>query len=153
MNLFRNLVKLNKSIHLQTIRQYGINLADTIPTYFSQREILLNELLKNHDFNDKQKSNIRKFVVQNHIQLTDEDLFRIDSSVNFWKEWVVEQPKLDRRTDELQDHLYVLGILEPSLLFIDCEQMKKRVNLVQKSGFCDGKNDVATLFTGAPKGI
>lgn len=123
-----------------------------MPNYLKQRERLLIELLRNHDFNAKQQASICEFIKENQIQLTDQDLFKIDNSVKFWKQFVEEKPRLSENQEDLIDHLHVLSITEPSLLFIDSFEMKKRVNLVQNSGFCDSKADVANLFIKAPKG-
>ena len=129
-----------------------MNLADTMPNYFKQRQGLLIELLKTHEFNDKQRDNVCKFVIDNQIQLTDQDLIRIDNSIKFWNKYIDEKPTSSKDGSELIDHNYVLGLIEPSLLFIDCFEMKKRVTLVQKSGFVDSKQDMAKLFIAAPKG-
>lgn len=145
---------ISDQLNSQPIRLCSTNVdyADTMPNYFKQREELLINLLKNHDFSDKQQNSICKFVKENQIQLTDQDLFKIDNSVKFWKKFVLEKPRLSKDKEELIDHLHVLSITEPSLLFIDSMEMKKRVNLVQHSGFCDSKSDVANLFMKAPKG-
>ena len=150
LKMLRNLVRSNQ--RLLTRHCSSVNFADTMPSYFRQREGLLIELLKSHDFNDKQQISICEFVKTNQIQLTDQDLFKIDNSVKFWKKFVLEKPRLSKNNEDLIDHLHVLAITEPSLLFIDSAEMKKRVNLVQLSGFCDSKSDVANLFIKAPKG-
>lgn len=148
--MLRNLAKLNRSPPTRLCS--SVNYVDTMPNYFRQREALLINLLKSHDFSDKQQNSVCKFVKENQIQLTNQDLFKIDNSVKFWKKFVLEKPRLTKNQEDLIDHLHVLSIMEPSLLFIDSTEMKKRVNLVQHSGFCDSKSDVASLFTKAPKG-
>ena len=151
--MLRNLVRFHQhGQQLSRLFSSSVNYADTMPNYIKQRERLLIELLKGHDFNAKQQNSICEFVKENQIQLTDQDLFKIDNSVKFWKQFIVEKPRLSENQEELIDHLHVLSITEPSLLFIDSVEMKKRVNLVQHSGFCDSKSDVANLFIKAPRG-
>lgn len=158
MSQLKNLIKLNSKN--QFIRMFcnlkssntNQNYAETMPVYLKQREALLKELLKKYRFDDNQQENVCKFVFNNQILLTDQDLARIDNSIQFWKKYIHEQPIADKKTGELKDHLHILSTVEPSLLFIDCVEMKKRVNLVQNSGFVDSKSDVSNLFMKAPKG-
>ena len=153
MVLFKNLIRLNQIKLIRLCSQTSnVNYAKTMPSYSHQREGLLIKLLESYNFNEKQFRNVCKFVISNQIQLNDHDLIKIDNSIKFWKKFVVEKPKIDRDTDEVIDHNYVLALLEPSLLFIDCVEMKKRIDLVQKSGFVDGKGDISRLFLRAPRG-
>ena len=151
--MLRSLARFNQhGPRLTRLCSSTATCADTMPNYFKQREALLIKLLNSHDFNQKQQASICEFVKANQIQLNDQDLFKIDNSVKFWKQYVLEKPRLSKDKEDLIDHLHVLGITEPSLLFIDSVEMKKRVNLIQHSGFCDSKSDVANLFIKAPKG-